>query len=282
MEPTIALVPRFRRLRPLGRGARGEVLAVWDSAVNSEVALKLLHAPSPELRKRFPSLVEATANATGLVRLGEWIADAAQGHDGLTMAVARGAPLLRALRGDEDEPASRLVLGQRVEHKPLVAPSDPLLARTRRAFRGVAIALAGLHAAGFVHGDLRPENVLVDENERVTVLDVDGARPPGTVDDGLVATTWAAPELGVDPTSFSPACDVYALGTLLFAALTGDVPFPGSAHDVVLRKGTVRAPSPSFLVRGVPADLDALCDAMLERVPERRASLAKVMATLAS
>lgn len=289
MERPIALAPRFRLVRPLGRGARGEVLLVHDfEAISSEAAqdregalraLKILHAPNPELRKRFPTLARATERSPGLVRLEEWIEAAAEGRAGLTMAVARGEPLVQALRGTETETASRLVLGQRVEHKPLAAPSAELVLRTRRVLRALARALEGLHAAGFVHGDLRPENVLVDraDGDAVTVLDLDGARPPATVDDGLVAMTWAAPELGLDPTSFSTACDVYALGTLLFQLLTGDVPFPGTAHDVVLRKSTVRAPSPSFLVPGVPPDLDALCDAMLERVPARRVTLHELL-----
>lgn len=280
MERPIALPPRFRLIRPLGSGARGQVVLALDSTTNREVALKLLHQPNDDVRKRFPTLRAIAQRTPGLVALDAWIDDDA--HPGFTMAPAAGASLAVALRGEPAEVAVRLVLGQRVEQPRFDAPSPALLVRTRHVFGAIAVALRSLHDAGFVHGDLRPENVLVDVSagDRTTVLDLDGARPAATRDDGLVATAWSAPELDLDERTFTPACDVYALGTLLFFVLTGDVPFSGSAHDVVLRKGTVSAPHASFLVRGIPDDLDALAAAMLERAPSRRATIPDVLRAL--
>ncbi len=278
MERPIALPPRFHLIRPLGRGARGEVLLVFDEVRGAEVALKIFDRDSgnprqlDDVRKRFPSLKALSHPA--LVALHEWLEPA-----GFTMALADGAPLVGALRGDEDAAPARLVLGQRIESPRFVAPTKELVARTRRVFGAIAGALECLHRASFVHGDVRPENVLVF-GERATLIDVDGARPEGTLGDGLVATAWAAPELDDDAARFTAACDVYALGTLLFQVLTGDVPFSGSAHDVVLRKGSVAAPSASFLVAGIPDDLDRLCAAMLERSPARRVAIDAVVRAL--
>ena len=272
MERSFSLQARFEVLGTLGRGARGAVLRVRDRARDEEVALKVLTDPSLVLRNRFPTL--AAVRHPAIVALHDWFDDV----PGFTMAIAPGLPILRALDGGEslhvEAGPMRLVLGQRVESPRFRSPDAVMLARIGRAFGDVAAGLQCLHDAHFVHGDVRPENVMVREDGAAILIDVDGARPAGTPGDGLVATTWAAPEL--DGGSFTPAADVYALGTVLFQALTGDVPFGGSAHDVVLRKGTVRAPSPSFLVRGIPSALDDLCAKMLERAPARRATLSEV------
>ena len=281
MERPSALPPRFRDPRPLGSGARGRVLLVRDDMRGGEdVALKVFHRRNDEVRSRFPALRATAAASYGLVRLYDWV----EGDDwhGFTMAACDGEPLVQALRGPEEAPVARLVLGQRIESPRFHAPSPTLLARARRVFAALAAAVGNLHHAGFVHGDLRPENVLVDADGSVVLLDLDAARAPGTLDDGLTATTWAAPELGQDESGFAAPCDVYSLGTLLFLVLTGDVPFAGSAHDVVLRKGTVGAPRASFLVPGIPDDLDDLCARMLERNPARRAKLHEAVAVAES
>lgn len=287
MERPSALPPRFRDPRPLGVGARGRVLLVSDETRGGDdVALKIFHRKNEEVRNRFPALRAAAARSPAfgarLVRLFDWV-EGDEWH-GFTMATCDGEPLVQALRGPEEEAPVRLVLGQRIESPRFHAPSAHLVAKTRRVFAGLAAAVGSLHDAGFVHGDLRPENVLVDADGAAVLLDLDAARAAGSLpsDDGLVATTWAAPELGQDDGSFGPPCDVYSLGTLLFLVLTGDVPFAGSAHDVVLRKGTVSAPRASFLVPGIPPDLDDLCARMLDRNPARRATLAEAVAVAES
>ncbi|CAN5697276.1 hypothetical protein BH09MYX1_BH09MYX1_40000 [soil metagenome] len=284
MERPIALPSRFRVLGELGSGARGTVLRVLDDDHGpTPIALKILHARSDQVRTRFPSLQKAAKNSASLVELFAWI-ETSEWH-GFTMAEHPGRSVVSALRGEEGDRATRLVLGQRVEQPQFEPPTPELLARARHVFLHLARAVECLHDAGFVHGDLRPENAVVasaneDAEAEVTLLDLDGARPPDTPGDGLVATAWAAPELGQGESVFTTACDVYSLGTILFRVLTGDVPFSGSAQDVVLRKGTVSAPPASFLVRGIPLDLDDLCGKMLERAPSRRATIADVIRVL--
>src|SRR5690606_30350421 len=106
--------------------------------------------------------------------------------------------------GDHAHHAAAAWLGRR----------DGLLTFSLRVLEGVARALAELHGRGFVHGDIKPENVLVDRDaSQVTVIDLGLARPAG-VETALSGTPrYMAPELFRG--ELTPAADVYALGVLL-------------------------------------------------------------------
>jgi serine/threonine-protein kinase len=114
---------------------------------------------------------------------------------------------------------------------------------------------------------------LVEDGDRVVVVDVGLARPIGSVrsvDDAIVGTpAYSAPEMSSDA-PIAPSADVYSIGVLLFETLTGALPFAGAADEVQVRKQTVSAPSPSFVLGDAPEDLDGLCVAMLRRAPELR------------
>jgi len=148
------------------------------------------------------------------------------------------------------------------------------LLRLRSALVQLADALDALHRLDLMHRDLHPANVRITSTGRVVLLDVgtlpelgarhDPARPVGPV-------SHAAPELG-EALPLAPASDWYAVGVLLFEALTGDLPFSGAGRDAFVRKQTISAPSPALLVRGVPDDLDALCTALLATSPRLSAT----------
>ncbi|MCA9612720.1 MAG: hypothetical protein KC586_08165, partial [Myxococcales bacterium] len=85
------------------------------------------------------------------------------------------------------------------------------------------------------------------------------------------AAASLAPELGLAPPT--EAADAYALGVLLFEALTGKLPFDGGGMEVLVRKQSVEAPMASELAPGVPDDLDVLCAGLLRRSPRERLTL---------
>jgi serine/threonine protein kinase len=117
-------------------------------------------------------------------------------------------------------------------------------------------------------------------NDSTVLLDYGLLARPGEPTDGPVGRVdYMAPEQW-DGGRLSPAADWYSVGLLLFEALTGALPFSGTAQEVLLRKRTVGAPSPSLLVPGVPQDLDTLCAALLRSSPELRPDGAAVVATL--
>ena len=144
--------------------------------------------------------------------------------------------------------------------------------KLRPAVRQIALALAALHRAGKIHRDVKPTNILITRDGRAVLLDLGprlrarhpDARGPDRRHDrvhGAGAGPGAAAE---------PAADMYALGAILYEALTGRPPFVGDAVDVLTEKRTIEPLSPSMMYAGIPADLDELCIALLTRDPARR------------
>jgi serine/threonine protein kinase/predicted ATPase len=207
-------------------------------------------------------------------------------------------------------------------HAPAAGPALPPLptalatspprdyARLRAVFAQLAAGVEALHAAGKLHRDLKPTNVLVRrETGRVMLLDfglvVDlepmaqaepGAAAAGgreldsestnrrvyqTVHGHLAGTiAYMAPEQARGA-ALTEASDWYAVGVMLYQALTGTLPITGTAMQMLYQKQIVDPEPPRRLVADVPEDLEALCLALLARVPEERPSGADVLARLA-
>lgn len=141
--------------------------------------------------------------------------------------------------------------------------------RLRRTLAQLAQGLHAIHLAGLIHRDLKPSNVLVTELGRAVLMDFSiVAEARNAIDysssGAIVIGTpgYMAPEqaTGEPP---SPAIDWYALGAILYQAITGRVPFEGHWEDVLIDKQE-REPEPlSLLVKGVPRDLERLCMELL-------------------
>ena len=140
--------------------------------------------------------------------------------------------------------------------------------RLRPALAQLARALAALHAAGAVHRDVKPSNVLVTAEGRAVLLDFGlvSAASIETTQSGAGTPEYMAPEqVAMQPVS--GAADWYAFGVILFELLSGRLPFEGLPHEILYRKQHGRAPRVAALAPGVPADLAALCDRLLEADP---------------
>lgn len=128
--------------------------------------------------------------------------------------------------------ALRWVEGRTLAH--LLAMEAPLpVDRVRRLIDELAAAIDAIHDAGIVHGDLAPSNVIVGDDDRVTLVDLGAARTLAaatSIDEttGLVIETtprYAAPEIATGGSS-SAESDVYALGLIAYEALTASFPYP--------------------------------------------------------
>ncbi|MFD9436808.1 Stk1 family PASTA domain-containing Ser/Thr kinase [Streptomyces sp. NPDC060002] len=139
----------------------------------------------------------------------------------------------------------------------------------------VLAALGAAHRAGFVHRDMKPENVLIGDDGRVKVADFGLVRSVDTVTSttGAVLGTVAylAPEQIEQPGAADPRVDVYACGVVLYEMLTGEKPHDGDSPAIVLYKHLHEdVPPPSALVPGLPFELDELVASATARTPDVR------------
>lgn len=236
-------VPGYRIEREAGRGGWSVVYRAVELESGRTVALKTVdpeHLALPELRARF--------------RRERRVAAAVE-HASVIPLVASGDGFI-AMKWVDATRLSGLL------------PVDP--SRAARIGAQVAGALDALHAAGFVHRDVKPSNVLVGAGDRAYLTDFGLAKEisddPGLTDEGrwLGTVDYAPPEQirGLPPDARS---DVYALGATLFQAVTGTVPYPRdddaakmqahlheppptheSALDPVLRRAMAKQPGDRF------------------------------------
>ncbi|NUS27753.1 MAG: Stk1 family PASTA domain-containing Ser/Thr kinase [Streptomyces sp.] len=139
----------------------------------------------------------------------------------------------------------------------------------------VLAALGAAHRAGFVHRDMKPENVLIGDDGRVKVADFGLVRSVDTVTNttGTVLGTvsYLAPEQIEQPGAADARVDVYACGVVLYEMLTGEKPHDGDSPAIVLYKHLHEdVPPPSAIVPGLPFELDELVASATARVPDVR------------
>jgi serine/threonine protein kinase/tetratricopeptide (TPR) repeat protein len=148
--------------------------------------------------------------------------------------------------------------------------------RLRSAMRQLAGAISTLHSLGKLHRDLKPSNVMVERGGRVVVLDfgvaaeLRGLDDPDSTENHVVGTIgYMSPEQATGGV-LTPASDWYSVGVMLYAALTGRLPYLGTGLDLLTRKIREDPPPPAQLMGGLPEDLCELCMEMLRRSPEER------------
>ncbi|MGA6172263.1 Stk1 family PASTA domain-containing Ser/Thr kinase [Streptomyces sp. NPDC012600] len=138
----------------------------------------------------------------------------------------------------------------------------------------VLAALGAAHRAGFVHRDMKPENVLIGDDGRVKVADFGLVRAVGTATDttgSLLGTvSYLAPEQ-IEHGTADTRSDVYACGVVLYEMLTGTKPHTGeNAAQVIYQHLNTDVPAPSAAVPGLPVALDSLVASATARNPEVR------------
>ncbi len=259
------LFGRFEVLATLGHGAFGRVVRARDRETQVEVAVKELYRFSAEALLQFKQEFRALSDVQhpNLVRLGELFES--QGRWGFSMELLPGANFLCWVR----EPQRAVGFDE---------------GRLRSGIAQLAQGLLGLHSLGLMHRDVKPANVLVTPAGRVVLLDfglVTYLSRDKRASDGEGAGTaeYMAPEQA-DAAPIGPAADWYALGVLMYEALTGQLPFQGSAIEILLEKQRREADPPREKHSGIPAYLDRLCSALLARDPAQRPTGEEVLAAV--
>jgi beta-lactam-binding protein with PASTA domain/tRNA A-37 threonylcarbamoyl transferase component Bud32 len=250
---------RYRLDAPIARGGMATVYAATDTRLDRPVAVKVMRpglADDPEFVERFAREARAAARLSSpeVVAVHDQGTDASTGTAYLVMEQVSGGTLRDVLREQGALPPARAL--------DLLEPA--------------LVALAAAHAAGLVHRDVKPENVLLSTDGRVKVADFGLARAietsSATVTTGVLIGTVAylAPEQ-VEHGRTDTRTDVYAAGILLFELLTGAPPYASeSPMTVAYRHVHEDVPPPGRVVEGIPAGLDELVVRATRRDPAAR------------
>lgn len=265
----------YRLESRLGRGGMGEVFLAFDERLERWVAVKRIRwhpgtAPGAAERFRREAKAAARLNHSAIVQIYDLVNDAE--GDAIVMEHVAGQSLASLMGGSALSPALAV-----------------------RLAREVAEGLAHAHAAGFVHRDLKAENVMVTGAGAAKILDFGLAKPLAPASetapshesltaDGVVLGTYhtMSPEQAgggeVDARS-----DLFSLGVLLYEMLIGGSPFRGGSPLETLRRVLTEAPPPLAAVRpDLPPALAVLANQLLAKDREARpASAADVARRLA-
>ncbi|MBC3763941.1 Stk1 family PASTA domain-containing Ser/Thr kinase [Quadrisphaera oryzae] len=247
----------------IASGGMATVYLATDTRLERPVALKVMHT---HLAADASFVARFTREARSAARLS---------HPGVVSVYDQGASDSTVYLAMEYIPGRTL--------RDLVAASAPLtLGDSLDLIEEVLDGLAAAHAAGLVHRDVKPENVLVGDDGRLRVADFGLARAATTATGGATSTLigtvgYLAPELVLDGASDERA-DVYAAGVVLYELLTGRAPFAGGAPaQVAFRHVSQDVPLVSDVRPGLPPGVDELVAGATHREPDHRFRDAGVM-----
>jgi serine/threonine-protein kinase len=267
-----ALADRYTVSALLGRGSAASVYLAEDLRHGRRVALKVLH--------------DALGSAVGVERFQREIRVAARlQHPNILPLFDSGADAGRLWY------ATPLVetgsLRDRLAERGRLAPAEVAALGAE-----LADALAHAHAAGIVHRDIKPENVLIGSGGHALLADfgIAGALDPVAsgertlTETGIAVGTplYMSPEQATGSGGYDGRSDIYALGAVLFEALSGKPPFDGdNVREVLVRRLVEDAPSVRRLRHDVPAWLDQVVRrAMARERAERYASASELASAL--
>ena len=237
-------VGRFEIKDFLGRGGIGDVLLAWDPQQQAEVALKVVR-----VHKTDPDMLEAEKNGVSLQE-----------------QLARVAPQVAAVyeQGEDDgifwfcmEYVAGTDLSQVLARGPL--PEDRAiyialqLCEMLEACHEFSAEVGGRRIHGIVHGDIKPENIRLQEDDRVRVLDFGIAKHLSQTrrfTTNLFGSLPFTPPERLERGVVDRQSDLWALGVVLYIMVSGRRPFPGVDGDELerhIRQGTPPLPMPNFV-----------------------------------
>jgi len=268
----IESLSHYKILERLGAGAMGELYRARDTQLGRTVALRVIAADiaaDPERRERF--LLDARAatalshpNIATLYEIGD-----DQDQLFLVCEYARGDSLKTVIAGHPVKPRRAIDLAVQI-----------------------ADALADAHARDIVHGDIRPDNIIVTTKGNAKILDFGlaawtaggaarrqaAAPAPGSPDVPLGALAYLSPEQALGE-RVDQRTDVFSLGVVLFEMLTGKLPFTAAtSRALTLQVVQATAPAPSTMIGSLPPELDPILAKALAKSLEHRYETAATFA----
>src|ERR1700744_215234 len=232
---------RYRVLSRVGAGGMADVYLAQDEQLGRQVALKLLHrrfAEDPGFVERFRREAQAAASLQHPNVVSVFDRGSFEGTYYIAMEYLQGRSLKALIREE--------------------APLDPLRAIdiTIQILKAARFA----HRRGVIHRDLKPHNVIIDDNDHAKVTDFGIARAGASdmTETGSIMGTaqYLSPEQAQGQPVTAPS-DLYSIGVVLYEMLTGRVPFDGESAVTIALKHVSEAPvPPSHLNSRVTPELE--------------------------
>jgi serine/threonine protein kinase/tetratricopeptide (TPR) repeat protein len=247
---------RYQVIEELGKGGMGRVYKVLDAEVQEKVALKILKpeiAADEETIERFRNELRFARKISHKNVCRMYDLSREQGTQFITMEYVEGENLKSLMRR-----MGQFSIGKAVS-----------------VARQVGEGLAEAHQLGVVHRDLKPQNIMIDNDGNVRIMDFGIARSlkgKGITDERVMIGTpeYMSPEQ-VDGAEADGRADIYALGVVLYEMLTGKVPFEGdNALSVALKHKTEIPHDPRELNPQIPEALSAMILKCLEKDRAKR------------
>lgn len=255
-------------IEKVGQGGFGFVYKARQREANRIVAVKVLRSgiiENEQAIRRFFRECELIARIKHPhVATLHWTGVAVKPRERfLVMEFVGGGTLAERLQG---------ALGE--TRKTLAEESDAWERQVAELMRDVAQGVSAAHEMGVVHRDLKPQNILFDEQERPKVVDFGFAREVADqfTTEGLGVGTrgYWSPEQARGDKDLDLRTDVFSLGVIFYELLTGSLPFAGSKERYWILDDKLDAPSPRAALPGLHRDLETICLACLEKDREKR------------
>jgi eukaryotic-like serine/threonine-protein kinase len=256
---------RYELRQELGRGAFARVYLAWDPQLRREVAIKVPRAEffdSELLRDRVIREAQSAARLhhPAIVSIHEVVAG--EGGTFIVYEYVSGPTLAS-----------------------LLYESTPALRQIAQWVARLAEALDYAHQCGIIHRDVKPANVLLDQNGEPKLADFGLARQTDSTSlltqegDLLGTPAYMAPEqVRGQHDAVDARSDIYGLGVLLYEALAGRLPFSGTGVSIFQQILHDEPPPPRALRPSIPPDLETICLKALAKEPGRRYQTAGAMA----
>lgn len=265
LKANAILSGRYRILEVLGKGGMGQVYRAHDMTLDEAVALKTLHIDDEGLREMLKNETKLARRVTHKNVVRTYDFHLAHDLQFVTMEYIEGRTLRQAMRGLERLPVA---IGSRI-------------------MRQVCLGLHAAHEAGVIHGDVKPDNVMIDNRGVVKVMDFGVARAAKLERSNQMYVTgtpvYMAPEQIMGET-MDARSDLYSVGIMMYQVFSGKVPFEGSNTTQIFH-GHLNTPAaaPRSHYPGLPMELERVILTAINKKPEHRyQSLVDLEAALAA
>ncbi|MBI5958893.1 MAG: serine/threonine protein kinase [Chloroflexi bacterium] len=253
---------KYEIIERIGRGGMAEVYRGYHASLDRYVAIKMLHpflADDPEFKDRFENEARNVARLKhpNIVQVYDFDYDGEGESYYMVMELING-PTLKDRLFDLGSTGARFPTAESI-----------------RIIKSAAEALAYAHQRGMIHRDVKPANLMLDEDGRVVLTDFGIAKIVSsaqfTASGGMVGTpAYMAPEQGLGEAG-DERSDIYSLGVILYQLISGRLPFDADTPlAIILKHVNDILPAPSQFFPGLPEDLEKIACKVLEKEPEDR------------